>query len=95
MVEPSFVTKVTVTCPGVAMSSLFLRASNRIPTSYFGVMWVVSRLPCKALSFSENPVDDGHLSCIISERELTLNFAAMTDHDPIDKKALSERDICT
>jgi type I site-specific restriction endonuclease len=68
---------------------------SRIPISYFGVMWVVCRLPCKALSFSENAFDDWHLSYIISERELTLNFAAMTDHDPIDKKALSERDICT
>ncbi len=28
-------------------------------------------------------------------RELTLNFAVMTDHDPIDKKSLSELDICT
>jgi hypothetical protein len=26
---------------------------------------------------------------------LILDFAAMTDHDFIDKKALSERDICT
>ncbi|HLO32399.1 MAG TPA: type I restriction endonuclease [Anaerolineales bacterium] len=26
---------------------------------------------------------------------MIFNFAAMTDHDPIDKKALSERDICT
>jgi hypothetical protein len=26
---------------------------------------------------------------------LILNFAAMTDHGPIDKKSLSERDICT
>ena len=77
------------------MRSLFLRARNRIAISDYGVMWVVCRLPCKALSFSENAFDDWHLSCIISERELTLNFAAMTDHDPIDKKALSERDICT
>jgi hypothetical protein len=35
------------------------------------------------------------LSCIISARELILNFAVMTEHDFIDKKALSERDICT
>jgi type I restriction enzyme, R subunit len=38
---------------------------------------------------------DGHLSCIISKRELILDGAAMTNHDFVDKKALSERDICT
>jgi len=31
-----------------------------------------------------------HLSCIISERELTFNCGAMTNQDPIDKKSLSE-----
>jgi hypothetical protein len=35
------------------------------------------------------------MSCIISPRELILNFAVMTDHDLLDKKTLSERDICT
>src|SRR5688572_11732448 len=36
-----------------------------------------------------------HLSCIISERELTINCGTMTEQDQIDKKFLSERDICT
>lgn len=45
--------------------------------------------------FLESIQSELALSCIIFKRALTFNSVDMTDHDPIDKKSLSEHDICT
>ena len=58
-------------------------------------MWVARRCSAglvdalQGADILDNSACAGRLSCIISARELILNFVIMSDHDFVDKKALS------